>query len=154
MTDTAPAPEIPLIISVDDHVVEPPTLWTDRLPARYQDRAPRVVRDRAKFHFEGGVFSFTKGDADGEWCDWWLYDDLVYPFPKLSAAVGFDELDVTPVTFDEIRPGAWIQSERLKDMEANHTDASICFPNILPRFCGQAFLERDDKELALLCVQA
>ena len=26
-------PELPLIISVDDHVVEPPTLWTDRLPA-------------------------------------------------------------------------------------------------------------------------
>ena len=42
------------------------------------------------------MFSYTKGDADGEWCDWWLYDDLVYPFPKLSAAIGFDELDVTP----------------------------------------------------------
>ena len=41
--------DLPLIISVDDHVVEPPTLWTDRLPAKYQDRAPRVVRDRAKF---------------------------------------------------------------------------------------------------------
>src|SRR3546814_17610430 len=39
-------------------------------------------------------------------------------------------------------------------MTANHVEASICFPNTLPRFCGQAFLERDDKELALLCVQA
>ena len=39
-------------------------------------------------------------------------------------------------------------------MDANHIDASICFPNTLPRFCGQTFLERDDKELALLCVQA
>ena len=28
--------EPPLIISVDDHVVEPPDLWTSRLPARYQ----------------------------------------------------------------------------------------------------------------------
>jgi hypothetical protein len=26
--------DLPLIISVDDHVVEPPTLWTDRLPAK------------------------------------------------------------------------------------------------------------------------
>ena len=94
------------------------------------------------------------GVADGEWCDWWLYDDLVYPFPKLSAAVGFDDLDVTPVTFDDIRPGCWKQKDRLADMDANHMDASICFPNVLPRFCGQAFLERDDKELALLCVQA
>ena len=146
--------EIPLIISVDDHVVEPPDLWTERLPARFRDRGPRVERDRAIFNFEGGVFSYEKGVAGGEWCDWWLYDDLVYPLPKLSAAVGFDHLDVTPITFDEIRPGAWQQSERLVDMDANHVEASVCFPNVLPRFCGQAFLERDDKELALLCVQA
>jgi predicted TIM-barrel fold metal-dependent hydrolase len=146
--------EIPRIISVDDHVVEPPTLWTDRLPAKYQDRCPRVERDKARFSFEGGVFSYERGVEDGEWCDWWIYDDLVYPFPKLSAAVGFDDLDVTPTTFDEIRPGCWIQSERLADMDANHVEASVCFPNTLPRFAGQAFYERADKELALLCVQA
>jgi len=146
--------DIPLIISVDDHVVEPPDLWTERIPAKYKDRAPRVERDSAEFHFEGGVFSYEKGVKGGEPCDWWLYDDLIYPFPKLSAAVGFPELDVTPTTFDEIRPGCWIKSERIADMDANHTEASVCFPNTLPRFCGQTFLERDDKELALLCVQA
>lgn len=146
--------DIPRIISVDDHVVEPPNLWTDRLPARYLDRAPRVERDKATFRFEGGVFSYEKGTPEGEWCDWWMYDDLIYPLPKLSAAVGFDQLDVTPITFDQIRPGAWKQKERLADMDANHVDASICYPNVLPRFCGQAFLEREDKELAALCVQA
>jgi predicted TIM-barrel fold metal-dependent hydrolase len=146
--------DLPLIISVDDHVVEPPTLWTDRLPKRYLDRAPRVERDTARFHFEGGVFSYEKGVEGGELCDWWLYDDLVYPFPKLSAALDFEDLDVTPVTFDEIRPGCWKQPERLEDMTANHVEASICFPNTLPRFCGQAFYERKDKDLALLCVQA
>ena len=36
---------IPRIISVDDHVVEPPDLWTSRLPAKYQDRCPRIERD-------------------------------------------------------------------------------------------------------------
>ena len=50
---------IPRIISVDDHVVEPPDLWTSRLPAKYQDRCPRVERDTAEFNFEGGVFSLT-----------------------------------------------------------------------------------------------
>src|ERR671910_33056 len=146
--------DIPRIISVDDHVVEPPDLWTKRLPAKYRDKGPRVVRDRAKFSFAGGVFGYEKGVADGEWCDWWLYDELVYPFPKLSAAIGFDDLDVTPTTYDEIRPGCWIQSDRLADMTANHVEASVCFPNTLPRFCGQAFYERADKELALLCVRA
>lgn len=146
--------EIPRIISVDDHVVEPPDLWTERLPSSYGDRIPHVVRDRAKFRFEGGVFSYEKGAPDGEWCDWWIYDDLVYPLPKLSAAVGFEKLDVTPITFDQLRPGGWKQADRLADMDDNHVEASVCFPNVLPRFCGQAFLEREDKDLALLCVQA
>ena len=145
---------IPRIISVDDHVVEPPDLWTSRLPAKYQDRCPRIERDTAKFNFEGGIFSFEKGVEGGEMCDWWLYDDLVYPFPKLSAAAGFDELDVVPVTFDEIHPAGWKQADRLAAMDENHVDVSVCFPNVLPRFCGQAFLEREDKDLALLCIQA
>jgi predicted TIM-barrel fold metal-dependent hydrolase len=145
---------IPRIISVDDHVVEPPTLWTDRLPSKYADRAPRIVRDRAKFSYLGGQFQAERGAADGQWCDWWLYDDLEYPFPRLSAAAGFESVENVPTTFDEIRPGTWKQKERLADMDANHTDVSICFPNILPRFCGQTFYEREDKELALLCVRA
>ena len=146
--------KIPRIISVDDHVVEPPDLWTSRLPSKYADRCPRVERDSAVFNFEGGVFSYEKGVKNGSPCDWWLYDDLIYPFPKLSAAVGFENLDVEPVTFDEIRPGSWKQADRLADMDANHVDVSICFPNVLPRFCGQTFLEREDKDLALLCVKA
>ena len=147
-------PTIPRIISVDDHVVEPPDLWSSRLPAKYRDRGPRVERDTAVFNFEGGVFSYEKGVEGGTPCDWWLYDDLVYPFPKLSAAVGFDDLDIEPVTFDQIHPAGWIQKERLAAMDENHVDASICFPNVLPRFCGQTFYEREDKDLALLCVQA
>jgi predicted TIM-barrel fold metal-dependent hydrolase len=152
--------EIPKIISVDDHVVEPPDLWTNRLPARYRDKGPRVERDSAKFHFTGGNFTYEKGVEGGEPCDWWIYDELVYPFPKLSAAIGFDELDVTPTTYDDIRPGCWKQADRLADMDANHMEASICFPNTLPRFCGQTFYEQGvkreggDPELALLCVQA
>ena len=146
--------DIPRIISVDDHVVEPPDLWTSRLPAKYHDRCPRVERDSAVFNFEGGEFTYQKGVPGGAECDWWLYDDLVYPFPKLSAASGFETLDVEPVTFDQIRPGGWKQADRLADMTANHVDTSLCFPNVLPRFCGQTFLEREDKELALLCVQA
>jgi predicted TIM-barrel fold metal-dependent hydrolase len=146
--------EIPLIISVDDHVVEPPTLWTDRLPSRYGDRIPHIERDRARFEFAGGTLASNKGAPDGAWCDWWIYDDLQYPFNRLSAAAGFEVHDNVPTTFDEIRPGAWKQADRLADMDANHVQASVCFPNVLPRFCGQAFHERADKELALLCVQA
>jgi predicted TIM-barrel fold metal-dependent hydrolase len=145
--------EIPRIISVDDHVVEPPDLWTNRLPSRYADRGPRIRRERGALVGDGPAAAWTLTD-DGEWADVWHYDDLVSPFSRLNAAVGMGDLAFITTTFDEIHPGAWIQSERLKAMDENHMDASICFPNTLPRFCGQAFLERDDKELALLCVQA
>src|ERR1700722_20591807 len=133
--------EIPRIISVDDHVVEPPDLWQSRLPARYLDRGPRVERKKISFAGDGkGGGGSSIGwveDQDGQWCDVWYYDDLVSPFMMLSAAVGFEEVGFSVTTFDQIRKGAWDQAARLEDMEANHTDAAICFPNTLPRFCGQ-----------------
>jgi predicted TIM-barrel fold metal-dependent hydrolase len=150
--------EPPLIISVDDHVVEPPDLWSSRLPARYQDRGPRIKRQKMKMlgGAEGGAGSALRwAEADdGEWSDVWYYDDLVSPLMMVSAAVGFEELGFGLTTFDEIRKGSWDQAARLADMAANHVDAAINFPNTLPRFCGQTFLEREDKELALLCVKA
>jgi len=147
--------ELPRIISVDDHVVEPPNVWQDRLPAKFKDRGPRIVRDTAEFTFLGGNFSYTRGVEGAPECDWWLYDDLEYPTPRVSAAVGFDRDDVTmvPITFDEMRPGCFDGQARIEDMEANHVEASLCFPT-MPRFCGQTFKERKDKELADLCVKA
>src|SRR5258708_12427326 len=32
------------IISVDDHVIEHPRVWLDRLPSKYEDVAPRIVK--------------------------------------------------------------------------------------------------------------
>ena len=145
--------QIPRIISVDDHVVEPPDLWSSRLPAKYEQRGPRIVREKGSYDVAKTGLVWTAHDA-GEWADVWHYDGIVSPLMKLSAAAGFDELGFGAVTFDQIRPGCWQQKERLADMDANHMDASICFPNTLPRFCGQTFAERDDKDLALLCVRA
>ena len=148
--------ELPRIISVDDHVVEPPQLWQERLPAAMRARGPRIERRKLK-RTAGGVGGANMGfveDPDGQWCDVWLYEDLEYPFMTLSAAVGFKELGFDVTTFDEIRPGCWKQPERLEDMDANHVEAAVCFPNVLPRFCGQTFYEQKDKELGLLCVKA
>jgi predicted TIM-barrel fold metal-dependent hydrolase len=140
------------IISVDDHVVEPPDLWASRLPARLRDRGPRIVRERGHLELrENGAWT---PDDDGEWADIWYYDDLVKAISRMSVAVGLGELRWGTVTFDDMRPGAWRQAERLADMDLNHVDASVCFPNTLPRFCGQTFSERADRELGLACIQA
>ena len=69
--------EFPLIISVDDHILEPRDLWQRELPASVRDRGPRVFREKAKSSFQGGVLSFERDAPDGKWCDVWVYDDLV-----------------------------------------------------------------------------
>jgi predicted TIM-barrel fold metal-dependent hydrolase len=144
----------PKIISVDDHVIEHGRVWLDRLPAKYHDVGPRTVKERGHMQFVGGVFSYEPSD-DGELCDWWLYEDKKIPQTRLSAAVGFDrdEVKVTGITYEEMRPGCYDPKARLEDMDANWTEAQMCFPSF-PRFCGQTFMEAQDKELADLCVKA
>ena len=147
--------ELPRIVSADDHVVEPAEVWTSRLPKKYVDVGPRVVRAPvAEMTFVGGKYAFAMGD-EGPIGDWWVYEDKAIPQTRLSACAGFapEDVQVVPMIYEEMRPGCYRQAERLDDMDLNHVEASICFPTF-PRFCGQTFLEADDKDLALLCVQA
>jgi predicted TIM-barrel fold metal-dependent hydrolase len=153
--DPEPALAIPPIISLDDHVIEPPMMWMDRLPRRYSDIGPRVEElPQGAAVLEGGKFRERPG-TDGRVVSYWRYEDLFMSVKRLSTAVGFPGEAVTldGVTYDEIRPGCWQQKPRLEDMDLNSVEASLCFPNF-PRFCGQTFAEAHDKELALLCVRA
>jgi predicted TIM-barrel fold metal-dependent hydrolase len=141
---------------VDDHVVEPPHLWRTWLPERFRDRGPRVERRGigSMRHVGGGSYEQTF-DRDGPQGDCWIYEDLVYINKRHVAAVGFsrDEMKAVPITYDEMRPGCYDPKARAEDMELNWVEASLSFPSF-PRFCGQAFLEAKDRELALACVQA
>jgi len=123
------------LISVDDHVLEPGHVWQDRIPARYRDVAPRLVHD-------------AEGEA-------WIYEGRRMVTPGLGAVAGKrrEEFSFEPITYDQMRPGCYDSVARLEDMDRAGILASLCFPSF-PRFCGQVFYEADDKELALLCVQA
>ncbi|MCB9387016.1 MAG: amidohydrolase [Microthrixaceae bacterium] len=147
--------DIPRIISVDDHVIEPPGVWQDRLPERFKEAGPTSIRQKGKMNFVGGVFSFEPDD-DGMEGDWWTFEGQQYPLTRLEAAVGFDrdEVKVVPITYDGMRKGCWDRDARLEDMDANWTEASMAFPSSFVRFCGQRFYEADDKELADACVKA
>ncbi len=146
--------EIPRIVSVDDHVIEPAHVWQDRLPERYKDVGPRVIQERGNMSFVGGNFSYEP-DPDGQLGDWWVYEDKRVPQTRLSAAAGFDRDDVKVVgiTYGEMRDGCYDPKARLEDMDVNHVEASLCFPSF-PRFCGQTFMEAEDRVLAELCVAA
>ncbi len=150
-------PTIPKIISVDDHVVEPSHVWKDWMPSQFVDRAPRIERRGIgpMVHVGGGTYEVS-WDPNGPQADCWLFEDLVYVHKRHVAAVGFDRDDMTmsPITYDEMRPGCYQPKARIDDMELNHVEASLCFPTF-PRFCGQTFTEATtDRELGMACVRA
>ena len=150
--------ELPKIISVDDHITEPATVWSDRLPSKYADVGPRVHRLPVKqMTFVGGTFTAIPGEKgeEGPLADWWFYEDLRRPLTRLDTAVGFsrDEVILAGITYDEMRQGSYKLKERLEDMDTAGIETSLCLPTF-PRFCGQTFYEAKDKELAMLCVRA
>ncbi|MFO1538464.1 MAG: amidohydrolase family protein [Actinomycetota bacterium] len=125
-----------VLISVDDHLVEPPDLFDHHLPARFRDRAPRVVHTEA-------------GD------DVWVFGDTVIPNVGLNAVAGRpkDEYGVEPTAWDEMRAGCYDVHERVKDMNAAGVLASMNFPSF-PGFSGRLFSAHPDKELALALIRA
>ena len=125
------------VISVDDHIVEPPHTFTGRMPAALVDRAPRVVE---------------KDDGSQVW----VYDGEEIPNVGFNAVVGrpVSEYSFEPTRFDEMRTGAWDIDARIRDMDVNGIYASLCFPSFLPGFAGQRIQVGRDPELALATVRA
>ena len=85
----------------------------------------------------------------------WLFEDSATPTGLLHGPAGMPRSEQRNVAarYEDLRPGTYEQTARLADMDVNHVEAAINFPNIFPRFCGQGFLERDDKELAAECLR-
>jgi len=125
-----------IMISVDDHVVEPPEMFRGHIPARYAGQAPKVVRT-----------------DDG--ADVWVFNGSVIPNIGLNAVAGRpkEEYGIEPTAFDEVRPGCYDIGERVKDMSAGGILASMNFPSF-PGFSGRVFAAAQDKELALAVLRA
>jgi len=129
-------PDELIMVSVDDHVVEPPTLFDGRLPAKFQAQAPHVER-------------LPNGS------DVWLFNGTQIPNIGLNAVAGRpkEEYGIEPTAFDEMRPGCFDIDERVKDMNAGGVLASMNFPSF-PGFSARLFAACDDKELALSVLRA
>jgi predicted TIM-barrel fold metal-dependent hydrolase len=162
--------ELPKIISVDDHVVEPPHVWQTWLPEKHRERGPKVVRKRwGGFKLKGGGKYEMEEDDAGQWGDAWVYDgELIYVHKRHVAipqsavidsgngdgmSLDRTQLQMTALTYDDMIPGCWDRDARIADMALNWVDGSLPFPTF-PRFCGQTFHENEDRELGLACVQA
>jgi predicted TIM-barrel fold metal-dependent hydrolase len=125
-----------IMVSVDDHVVEPAHLFDGRLPAKYRDLAPRFI---------------TRADGTNAW----TYEGQEISNVALNAVAGRppEEYGIEPTGLDELRPGTYDIHERIKDMDANGVLGSLCFPSF-PQFCGQLFARTADKDVALAMVRA
>jgi predicted TIM-barrel fold metal-dependent hydrolase len=126
------------IISVDDHIVEPPNVWQGRMPAAMVEAAPRIVEGT-----DGGQV--------------WNYDGKVIPNIGLNAVVGrpIDEYTADPIRFEHMRRGAWDIHARIADMDLDGTYASLNFPSHLPGFGGGRLQTiTGDRALALASVRA
>jgi hypothetical protein len=128
------------LLSVDDHLIEHPRVWTDRLPKKYQDRAPQIK----EFPIDGKPPM-----------QMWVYEGRTYPNIGLNAVAGKkpQEYGIEPVRYDDMIPGCYDPKARVADMDIDGVHAMLCFPSF-PRFCGTVFMEAEDKELGLLCVKA
>src|SRR6202161_3491322 len=125
-----------IMVSVDDHLVEPPNLFEGRLPAKFRDAAPRVKRL-----------------ADGS--DVWVFNGQTIPNIGLNAVAGRprEEYGIEPTAFEEMRPGCFDVHERIKDMNAGGVLVSMIFPSF-PGFSARLFAACRDKELALAVLRA
>ena len=114
---------IPRLISVDDHLVEPPNLW--QLPGQVpRGIGPRVERQ----YLENGRQMFspnpTGEGSNGKDVDVWRYEDLAWPITRPYAYSGYpDSNEFEGITFDEMMPAAFQQGPRLKVLDENHTEA-------------------------------
>ncbi len=124
------------LVSVDDHVIEHPQVWQDRLAAKYRDAGPTIIET-----------------DDGR--QLWRFEDTQHANIGLNAVAGKDPLDfgMDPVRYDEMLPGCYDVKARLGDMDVDGVHAQMCFPSF-PGFAGSTFFAAKDKDLALACLCA
>ena len=123
-------------VSVDDHVQEPPELWTKRLSrAKWSDRVPHIEKNS------------TGGDR-------WVVDghDLRLDGVADCGAIMRDRTK-NPQRWSEVPPSVYDPKERLEVMDAAGIAYSVLYPTVAGSG-GQNFGRIEDPELELACVQA
>ncbi|HEX7873542.1 MAG TPA: amidohydrolase family protein [Sphingobium sp.] len=125
-----------VIISVDDHISEPPDLFKNHLSGELLASAPRLVQD-----------------INGK--DYWTYQGINFPSVGLNAVVGkpFEEYGMEPSSMDQLRKGVYDVHARIDDMDVNGIAASMNFGSVFD-FAGGRLHKAPDKALATRHMQA
>ncbi|GAA0916225.1 amidohydrolase family protein [Nonomuraea longicatena] len=126
-----------MIISADDHLIEPPNLFEGRVPEKYTDVAPKVVETEAGHQV-------------------WRYGGATYPCAGIDVGAGLprEQWTLDPVRFENMRPGCHDIEARIEDMDLAGIWAALCFPGMLAGQSGMPFARTRDQELGLALVKA
>lgn len=121
------------VIDADQHIIEPPDLWERWLPARFRDRAPKLVTD------EDG------GDA-------WRLGEHIEPL-GLVTVMGTrpEDLRWTGVRYADVDPGCWEPGPRLALLDRDGLDAAIIYP---PQRTMRYFMSNTDAEFHVAGIRA
>jgi predicted TIM-barrel fold metal-dependent hydrolase len=125
-----------VLVSLDDHIIEPPNMYDQHLTAEQKRFAPT-------FH------------TDEQGIDYWLYDGRRVGNIGLNAVVGRPktEFGMEPLSLNQMREGCWDVHKRVEDMNVNGVLGSLAFPTIT-QFDGYVFHGFKDKSQALTILQA
>jgi predicted TIM-barrel fold metal-dependent hydrolase len=116
------------LVSVDDHLLEPPNLWVNHGRASFDGRYPVAQ---------------LVGETPG-----WMYEGKWFPIPSAAACAGMPREDCHLAASGKQMPkGAYDPWERLNDMDADGVAASLCYPTLCG-LGGEFFLKAQDKEAA------
>jgi predicted TIM-barrel fold metal-dependent hydrolase len=137
LPDPEPAQVRYTIISVDDHLVEPPDMFEGRLPRALQDRAPKVITNHQGHEV-------------------WEFEGQTFTQVGMNAVAGRSKSmkNLEPTKFSDMRRGCWDIHERVRDMDINGVWASVNFPSMITGFCGRVFAQAQDPELGWATTQA
>lgn len=125
-----------ILVSIDDHLIEPPTMYDQHLTREQKTFAPT-------FH------------TDDEGRDYWMYDGRRIGNLGLNAVVGRPkkEYGVEPVSLEQMRKGCYDLKARVDDMNVNGILSSLNYPTIVG-FDGSVFHKFQDKSQALTLLKA
>ena len=114
------------LLSVDDHLMEPPHTFEGRLAAQAASNTrPKVVETEEGYQ----VWSDPEGKP---------YFQV--GFMCRGRAARREDHRIEPARFDEVRPGCWdLIDERIKDMDIGGIHASVNFPSGVTGFGGTLF---------------
>lgn len=125
-----------VIISVDDHITEPGTVFDNQLSGQALDTAPKL---RVK---EAGN-------------NYWAYQGKKIQSVALNAVTGRvrEEYGMEPTNLDQLRRGCWDVDARVGDMNINGVAAALNFPSFAG-IDGGLFHHAPDKAQALTHLRA